>query len=166
MCSQYPRNLNPSVICVILVFSSESVRLSSDCRKSFTSPFISSTWALVPLQRITQSSAYRTYTKLDSPCARRFLLDHSFSAVYFRIYTSNSWRYIFASKGLMIPPCGVPVMVLRSFPFSRTPARKNFHNSSRISLSCIRFLTHFISLRWGIVSKDSTPYYPCRQLTR
>src|SRR5438445_7284355 len=42
--------------------------------------------------------------KLESPCARRFLLDHSLSAVYFCIYTSNAWRYIFASMGLTTPP--------------------------------------------------------------
>ena len=47
-----------------------------------------------------------------------------------------------------------------------TPARRNFQRSSLISLSATFFFTALISLRCGIVSKDSTPYYPCRQLTQ
>jgi hypothetical protein len=71
-----------------------------------------------------------------------------------------------ASSGLTMPPGGVPVMVSCTSLRYMTPARRNFQSKSLVSLSATRFLTVLIHLRCGIVSKDSTTYYPCRQLTR
>jgi len=66
----------------------------------------------------------------------------------------------------MIPPCGVPVRVSLKSSLYITPARRNFQIRSLISLSATLFLITLFNLLWGIVSKDSTTYYPCRQLTR
>jgi len=55
--------------------------------------------------------------------------------------------------GVMIPPCGVPVRVSFSSPFSSTPARRNFHNKLKIFSSATRCFTAFISVLCGIVSK-------------
>ena len=55
----YPRNLNPSVIWVILVFSSESVS-PIVLRSSLSSSLIAWASAFGPLQSPTKSSAYLT----------------------------------------------------------------------------------------------------------
>src|SRR5215831_917839 len=52
-----------------------------------------------------------------------------------------------ASRGLMIPPCGVPVRVSLKSSLYITPARRNFQIRSLISLSATLFLITFNWLR-------------------
>src|SRR3989304_3902813 len=52
---------------------------------------------------------------------------------------------MFASSGLSTPPCGVPVVVARTFPSSSTPASKNLRISFSTRRSLMRFATISIS---------------------
>jgi hypothetical protein len=58
-CKWNPRKSNPSLRCVTLVFSIDRVRCKESVRNWQTSSRIASACALVPLQRMTKSSAYR-----------------------------------------------------------------------------------------------------------
>jgi len=108
-----PRKLNPSVICVTLVFSGESMSprfprnlistgMTSCCSHSFELPVM------------TKSSAYRTMC-IFRPCclARGKAVASAFS---------RPSSVMFARTGLIIPPCGVPDSVGKSLLLNTNPA--------------------------------------------
>src|SRR4029453_6854328 len=73
---------------------------------------------------------------------------------------------MFASMGETIPPCGVPLNVLWYCHSSTYPACSMSRMRLRNWVSSILFSSIFMSISWSMLSKDSTPYYPCRQLTQ
>lgn len=93
--------------------------------------------------RTTKSSAYLTN------CGFQFSLPF-FSGYWLRIYVSNPCKAIFASNGLITPPCGVPSGVgNRLFP-SITPA----FSHPRMTLAASGNVFNFLSnSSWLILSK-------------
>ena len=123
----HPKKLNPSSICVILVFSSDRVRPRSwrNCRMSgFTCSSSSSGLSPVTMK----SSAYRVKLTFGL-YIRPFLYlrtNLSFSK------GSNPSSVMLQSTVEIVPPCGVPSSELWKIPPSTKPLFRNFQ---RISLS-------------------------------
>jgi hypothetical protein len=72
---------------------------------------------------------------------------------------------MFASKGLMIPPCGVPIVTSRTVPSSITPARSHFISSRTMRGSAIRCSMNLFIHPWSMVSKNDRMSASSTQLT-